>query len=46
MMVSPDEFATEALAQLEADKDEVLVGISADTRRMGEALFERMNNRS
>lgn len=46
MMVSPEEFAAEALAQLEADKDEILVGISADTRRLGEALFERMNNRA
>ncbi|WP_027059591.1 SDR family oxidoreductase [Mesorhizobium loti] len=46
MMVSPDEFATEALAQLETDKDEVLVGISAQTRRLGEALFERMNSSS
>ncbi|MER9163226.1 MULTISPECIES: hypothetical protein [unclassified Mesorhizobium] len=46
MMVSPGEFATGALAQFEADKDEVLVGILADTRRMGEALFERMNNHS
>ncbi|MGZ2380144.1 hypothetical protein [Rhizobium leguminosarum] len=46
MMVSSEEFAADALAQLEADKDEILVGISADTRRMGEALFERMNCRS
>ncbi|AUW42326.1 SDR family oxidoreductase [Rhizobium leguminosarum] len=46
MMVSSEEFAADALAQLEADKDEILVGISADTRRMGEALFERMNSRS
>ncbi|WKL56700.1 SDR family oxidoreductase [Asticcacaulis sp. ZE23SCel15] len=46
MMVSPEAFATEALLQLEADKDEVLVGISAELRRLGEALFERMNNRS
>lgn len=46
MMVTPEDFATEALAQLEADKDEVLVGISAESRRLGEALFERMNNRS
>ena len=46
MMVSPDEFAAEALAQLEADKDEVLVGISAQTRQLGEALFERMNSRA
>ncbi|MDV4154718.1 SDR family oxidoreductase [Rhizobium brockwellii] len=46
MMVSSEEFAANALAQLEADKDEILIGISADTRRMGEALFERMNSRS
>jgi uncharacterized oxidoreductase len=46
MVVSSEEFAADALAQLEADKDEILVGISADTRRMGEALFERMNSRS
>jgi uncharacterized oxidoreductase len=46
MMVSSEEFAADALAQLEADKDEILIGISADTRRMGEALFERMNSRS
>ncbi|TCM48390.1 putative oxidoreductase [Rhizobium sp. PP-F2F-G48] len=44
MMVTPDEFATEALAQLEADKDEVLVGVSAKTRELGEAMFERMNS--
>lgn len=46
LMVSPEEFATEALAQLEAGKDEVLVGISAQTRQLGETLFERMNSRS
>jgi uncharacterized oxidoreductase len=46
MMVTPDEFATETLAQLEADKDEVLVGVSAKTREPGEAMFERMNSRS
>ncbi|MGM4896705.1 SDR family oxidoreductase [Tardiphaga sp. 839_C3_N1_4] len=46
MMVSPEDFVTEALAQLEANKDEVLVGISAQTRQLGEALFERMNSRS
>ena len=45
MMVSPEEFATETLAQLEADKDEILVGVSVETRRLGEAMFERMNNR-
>jgi uncharacterized oxidoreductase len=46
MMVTPDEFATETLAQLEADKDEILVGVSAKTRELGEAMFERMNSRS
>ncbi|PYE30561.1 putative oxidoreductase [Rhizobium sp. PP-WC-1G-195] len=45
MMVTPEAFAIEALAQLEADKDEVLIGISAKTRELGEAMFERMNNR-
>jgi uncharacterized oxidoreductase len=45
MMVTQKEFAMEAMAQLEAGQNEVLVGISVDTRRMGEALFERMNNR-
>lgn len=43
MMVTPADFASEALAQLEADKDEVLVGISVKTRELGEAMFERMN---
>jgi uncharacterized oxidoreductase len=46
MMVTPEEFATETMAQLEAGQNEVLVGVSVDTRRLGEALFERMNNRS
>jgi uncharacterized oxidoreductase len=45
MMVTPEEFAIEAFAQLEADKDEVLVGVSAKTRELGEAMFERMNSR-
>ncbi|CAN5326254.1 SDR family oxidoreductase [soil metagenome] len=45
MMVSPEELATETLAQLGADKDEILVGVSVETRRLGEAMFERMNNR-
>jgi uncharacterized oxidoreductase len=45
-MVSSEDFVTEAMALLEADEDEVLVGISADTRRMGEAMFERMNSRA
>lgn len=46
MMVTPEDFATEALSQLEADKDEVLVGVSAKTRELGEAMFERMNSRA
>lgn len=45
MMVTADEFVAEALAQLEAGKDEVLVGVSARTRQLGEAMFERMNSR-
>jgi len=43
IMVTPDEFANEALAQLEQGRDEVLVGVSAKTRELGEAMFERMN---
>lgn len=43
-MMSSEQFASEALAQLENDQDEVLVGMSADSRRLGEAMFERMNN--
>ena len=46
MMVTPDEFATETLVQLEAGKDEVLIGVSVQTRQLGEAMFERMNNRA
>lgn len=46
MMVTPEDFATEALAQLAEDKDEVLIGIAAQARQMGEALFERMNSRA
>ncbi|MFZ6770109.1 SDR family oxidoreductase [Undibacterium sp. Di26W] len=42
-MMSAEDFATEALIQLENDQDEVLVGLSAGARKMGEALFERMN---
>lgn len=45
-MMSPDAFAAEALIQLETGRDEILIGISAETRRQGEALFERMNGRS
>jgi len=39
----PEDFAAEALAQLETGQDEVLVGLAAGARKMGEALFERMN---
>jgi len=46
LMITPDEFATEALVQIAADKDEVLVGVSVQTRQLGEAMFERMNNRA
>jgi uncharacterized oxidoreductase len=42
-MISSEAFATEALRQLEDDQDEILVGMSANTRRLGETLFERMN---
>lgn len=42
-MMSADDCATEVLAQLEKDHDEILVGMSADTRKQGEALFDRMN---
>lgn len=42
-MISVEDFASEALAQLEGDQDEVLVGMAAGSRKMGEALFERMN---
>ncbi len=42
-MMSPEDFATEALAQLQKDQDEVLVGLAMGARKMGEALFERMN---
>lgn len=43
-MMSADDFAAEVLRQLEADKDEVLVGTSVNTRKQGEAMFERMNS--
>lgn len=46
MMVTPEQFASEVLAQLAEGKDEVLVGIAVQTRQMGEALFERMNSRA
>ncbi|MES2037672.1 MAG: SDR family oxidoreductase [Pseudomonadota bacterium] len=42
-MMSPEDFAAEALVQLENDQDEVLVGLAAGARKMGEALFDRMN---
>lgn len=43
-MMSSEQFATDALSQLENHQDEVLVGMSADSRRLGEAMFERMNS--
>ncbi|WP_369936942.1 SDR family oxidoreductase [Xanthomonas tesorieronis] len=42
-MMSPDDFVAEALTQLEDGQDEVMVGLAAGARKMGEALFERMN---
>lgn len=45
MMVTPDDFAKQALEQLAEGKDEVLIGVSAKTRELGEAMFERMNSR-
>ena len=44
-MMSPEDFATAALALLENDQDEILVGMAANTRKHGEALFDRMNSR-
>jgi uncharacterized oxidoreductase len=44
MMVTPEDFAEETFAQLAEDRDEVLVGVSAKTRELGEAMFERMNS--
>lgn len=43
-MISVEDFASEAFAQLENDQDEVLVGMASNTREMGEVLFERMNS--
>lgn len=42
-MMTPQDFATEALLQLASGQDEVLVGLAAGARKMGEGLFERMN---
>ena len=43
-MISPEDFAAEALAEWENDQNEILVGMAAaNTRQQGEALFERMN---
>ncbi|CAN7480549.1 SDR family NAD(P)-dependent oxidoreductase [Variovorax sp. LjRoot84] len=42
-MMSPDAFASEALALLDEDRDEVMVGLSINTRQRGESLFQRMN---
>jgi uncharacterized oxidoreductase len=46
MMVTPEDFADQAFAQWAEGRDEILVGISAQTRQLGEAMFERMNNRA
>ena len=42
-MMTPQDFATEALVQLASGQDEVLVGLAAGARKMGEGLFARMN---
>ena len=42
-MMTPQDFATEALVQLASGQDEVLVGLAAGARKMGEVLFARMN---
>ena len=42
-MMTPQDFASEALVQLASGQDEVLVGLAAGARKMGEGLFERMN---
>jgi uncharacterized oxidoreductase len=42
-MMTPKAFARDAIAQLENGRDEVLVGMAANTRAAGEAFFERMN---
>ncbi|TRO38248.1 SDR family NAD(P)-dependent oxidoreductase [Pseudomonas putida] len=44
MMISAEDFASEAIAQLVEGKDEVLVGVSIRTRQLGEAMFELMNS--
>ena len=41
--MTPQDFATEALVQLASGQDEVLVGLAAGARKMGEGLFARMN---
>jgi uncharacterized oxidoreductase len=43
-MMSPEDFASQALAQLENDQNEILVGMSVNTRKQGETLFDRMNS--
>jgi len=42
-MMTPQDFASEALVQLASGQDEVLVGLAAGARKMGEGLFDRMN---
>ncbi len=43
-MMSTEDFAAAVLVQLESDPDEVLIGLAASARKMGEALFDRMND--
>jgi uncharacterized oxidoreductase len=43
-MMTPEDFSHEALLKLAEGRDEVLIGVSEQTRQMGETLFERMNN--
>lgn len=42
-MMSAEDYASAALAQLESGQEEVLVGLAAGARKLGETLFERMN---
>lgn len=41
--VGPDAFAAEVMRQLAEGREEILMGLSAMTRREGEAFFGRMN---
>ena len=44
-MISPEDFATETLGQLETARTRFLSAYRSIPRRLGEALFERMNSR-